>query len=944
MRNLLTIVLFISCLSAHSGSGRGTIVNDGTTIPQRKNPAEVMVGNVGTSNPPASNLDAAFSNVRRADFVNIMGAVKAMGGRVATPHTPCLPLPVQPICTPTIGPLAFDQLEFLRSFSKRTLVETSAAPAPGDCRCLREHLSANKDAEEFENEKRLEREKLNRLIVDSLSKKMVNDFSINLEDASFFLSQSKPVFSNLETAAEIQCLNPASYKAKVTETCGRNHDETYLTNRMLQMMKGTAPTFERSLEIMSTNILQSNVTTELARELNSSQLSTYGLEAAGTRTYAREQYDNLRGGLRTSDKGTYLDIAIGHIMRDPAFAQRITSDLNAGKVPYEIIFNILNENKNNNQFISNTGVGAANFRRFFSTEVDIDKSLGFIVTVHPGMMLALKDRTIFDKTVAGVRSGSGRSPMNTLDSDKTIIEPYMRKSCENLIRNFAVAVCTPDEKLLSSIKPEDLEGLVHESEGGGPAGSAPQHGVELHQLLVCEAQSGQAPGALTLPELSADANLRSSDYVAASRRPSGGGRASGGAFSQIANLVLSNPEVRTDVERFTERGRASAGAQGRIIPGTRSSEVYAQAVVSGRAMDVGRGSMSKEDARQIIAENQRFDEQKGIARTNNNSESASTSTQTVAAADAAEVAPVTNTAQIQAPQVVAPIVPSYVANQSTVAANAQAAREREALRDYVANKDSTGESVRAVDGMDDETVQELNRLRGEKQALLEQNLKEGNARLEDMRKRLAEVTERTNRTPASTPVVSESDDEAISEDDSDPAASARNPRAPEVRPGAASQIAANQNLRSAGGASTGGTSGAGPINPSVNADTKLSSSTAGNQGSSNAALQVAGSLTISGVKTGVPQQQELNQEVQKFLESSDLNASAIQDIKTKGIKIRYSVMENNQLVQKEVLVKYENLDLQTRNAIDLKLARKTVSNQVSKLAVLRLIMGNNQPR
>lgn len=940
MRNILTIVLFITCLSAHAGSERSNVRADGTTIPQKRNPALEMVGNAGsTGKPPVTDVHDVFSHSRRDEFVNIMSATKAIGVGTLV-HSPCVPLPVLPICAPVAGPLAIDQLEFLRSFSKRTLVEASARQVPGDCRCLREQLSANKDAEVFENEKKLEREKLNKLIQDSLARKMVNDFSINLEDASFFLNQAKPIFSNYQTAAEIQCLNPASYKAKVTETCGSSHDEAYLANRMQLMMKGTATTFERSLEIMSTNILQANVTTELARELNSSQLRTYGLEAAGTRTYAREQYDNLRGGLRTSDKGTYLDIAIGHIMRDPSFAQRITTDLNAGKVPYEIIFNILKENKNNSQFITNTGVGTANFRRFFSTDVEIDKSLGFIVTIHPGMMLALKDRAIFEKTVAGVRTNS-RSPINTLDSDKTIIEPHMRKSCDDLIRNFAVAVCTPDEKLLSSIKPEDLERLVHESEG---TERGDNEGAELHQLLLCEAQSGQTPTALTLPEVSRDSNLRSSDYVLASR-PSGAGGTSGSTISQIAGLVISNPEMRTDIERFTERGRASAGAQGRIIPGTRSSEVYAQAVLSGRSMEVGRGSMSKDDARQIIADNQRYDEQRGIARSDKNTVPASSSTQAVTAADPAEVvAPVTNTAQIQAPQVVAPIVPSYVANQTTVAANAQAARDREALRDYVANKDSSGDSVRAVDSMDDETVQELNRLRGEKQTLLEQNFKEGNARLEDMRKRLADITALTNRAPASTAVEANSDDDAIEDENSDPASSARNPRAPEVRPGAASQIASNQNLRSVGGASTGGSSGSAIVNPNGASDANVAPSTNGNQASSNAALQVTGSLTISGVKTGVPQQQELNQEVQKFLESSDLNASAIQDIKTKGIKIRYSVMENNQLVQKEVLVKYENLDIQTRNAIDLKLARKTVSNQVSKLAVLRLIMGNNQPR
>ena len=75
-----------------------------------------------------------------------------------------------------------------------------------------------------------------------------------------------------------------------------------------------------------------------------------------------------------------------------------------------------------------------------------------------------------------------------------------------------------------------------------------------------------------------------------------------------------------------------------------------------------------------------------------------------------------------------------------------------------------------------------------------------------------------------------------------------------------------------------------------------------------------------------------------MLEGKDLDANALQDLKTKGMSFKYTVLENNKPVEKEVFVKFEDLDEKTRQLVEFKLVQKKRENLVSKLSVLRMLI------
>lgn len=922
-----------------TGTGNGSLPVRGQIV------ATEMVGKsqpTGSGNPVVDML----SSSRRDLFVRSLPSLSE-----ETSQPPCNPVVPQVQCSPGRRVLPEDQLEFMRSFSIKSY-ESAPRTVVRDCTCFNTQLSANKNADDFNREKEAERLRLNNLILKSMGKKFVNDFSVNLEDAGFFLTQTKNAFKDINAAPAIQCNNAEAFRTKAMGVCGQSKGAEFVNQRMnlfINSMDGNTVQFNDRLRTMSLQIQEAQVATDLAGEFSQDQLKARGLESTTSRTYMRNQYDNLRSGLaHGSEKAQFVDITLSAIIRNPAYAQQITEGLAAGKSPYELMFKIIKDNKNNRAFITSTGVSAVNFNKVFSSDSEIDKSLGFLVTVHPGMMVALKDKDVFEKVVASAKNRPEHSMLSVLENDPEIIDPYMQKSCERLIENFANAVCVPDENLLASVSPEEVNKLVQQSKAPSARPTGRTRQVELHDLLTCEASKQPASPAPQITGLADDNGIRRSDYYIgnAAVTGNGSGTAAGSGILLIAGAVSgsTNDQVRDQVNRYTEAGAKRSGPA--TVPGVLSQQAYAQAVVSGRAVESGPG-MSKSEARRYLADSRKYEESRIAASQNTSSKS----TQVAATTDGSEASPVVSNAQSQdavtVPQTTQ--VPSYVANATSNAATSNyTANAREALRNYIADKSNPVEADKAVAGLNDASADELNRLRSENETLLQKTLDAETAKYEQMKKQLEELTNKAPTVARNIASVEDAQEDESQDSDSRETSSGRTPKmdfGSQTAINNASQVSAQGGGSGSGSSSSSG--GAAKIGNASSVSNAASGTSKDVQVSTQGPVVAAQSgLTISaaGVRDAAIPAQEISQEVQKYIETANLNAAAIEEIKTKGIVFKYSVKENDKVVQKEVLVKYESLNLQARQAIDIRLARKNVSNQVSKLAVLKLLISSSARR
>lgn len=907
----------------------------------RSSQAQAMIAGSGDRNPSGTGVvgiaaGAAMVTVLSKSQRNLFVTDNDLLRERA--HTPCPYVLQSSSCEPEALPIPGGQLNFMRAFARRAALSNPDVPADG-CNCLKEQLGKDKDPETFENEKKAETERLNQLILKSAGEKFINDFTVNFEDASYLLVHSQNIFSNKDTAADIECRNPEAYRAKAIAQCGSTQGEEFINRRMDLLLNapiGGNGNFNDRLRVISDESLSEEVETDLAAELSEDKRKQYGLESQTTRRYYRAQYDNLRRGLvYESEKTKTIDIVFGHIIRNEAFNSRIQSELAAGKTPYEVMFDIIKENKNNRQFINDTGAGAQNFSKAFPSDEEIDKSLGLMVSLHPGYMRVLQNKDLFQQVMTSARNRTESSILVVIDNDKTILESHMRKSCETLIENFAKSVCIPDEKLLASVAPDELEKIVHPDEP-----EQNRDTVELHQLLLCEArQSSNEP---TRQMISLDtAGGRRSDYFVRNRdrwsRGSGrGARTAGEAGGEqqgmalvLASVANGDPSIRDEFNRFTDIGSSNAGTP--ISPNISSVRAYAEGVSKGRAVTAGRNQMSRESANRYLAQGSEQNQSAAtqtaaIASTNpaGTTESTSDSQQT-SSNQSATVASMASTGPGFIP------TPSYVAPVGST----QTVRDaREQLRDYVAETSGFAEADRVVKELDDPTVLEMNRLRAQNQALLEESLKAETKKYEELKARLAQL-ETGESSPAQGQGTQERTQDSVDRSAPTNLSSLRQSFAPQTQ---VQRAPASVQSTSAGSARVSGT---------TSVSRAAASSSSSDEGSSRGRRAESASgltLTATSVQPADVQTQAVNQEVRKLLENPATNVASLEEIKQKGFVYRYTTVENDKVVQKEIIVKYENLDQATKDALEVRLTKKAVDNQVSKLAVLRMLIRSNTGR
>lgn len=823
------------------------------------------------------------------------------------------------VCDANPGPVPKDYMEFLTSFSTFKKQQTSYSPITSvtqiksKCDCIARKVS-NETVGNFEDAKKAKRDEINKYILDAYGKKFINDFSSNIEDVTFFLGRTAEMFTSEEVGKGLQCNDEAIYNAKVTEVCGSRGitDAEFINGRKNKFINtiggGISLPFDQRLGTMAREIMGARITSDF--------------DETNGHIYARENFDALRMGLAVSDpQAKFVDLLVSQLLRNGELRSQISQAMLSDMTPVEAIIKVVDENKTTANF-RNLGLGADASQHLKDKE-SLSSVLRFMMKVHPGFLHVMKDKDAF----GNLKIAYGRNPqlgiLNQL-KDKSVLEPVLIENCKKMVESFANAVCTPDDKLISSMDPLDLQ-LLLQAKQERPQALARK--ADMNDVLICEAKTSSVEQGNRFSELAnlMDRRLRStsSDYYERLMAEGGGtGGASGGgsghaaqaasdAFSLAAQYGAASKNYQDALNKLTDLGRkhSTSVSAGGVV----SRQVEAENVIAGRDFRVGSGSMNREQARRYLAESKTWEDKKAAqnaAIANNTKETPATqdlgySSQATNAAP--QVAPVTNN--------------QYVAQPVTTSTTQQA---REALRQYIADKNDSATAKEVVEALDDPSAVELNRLRSENVTLLEKTLKMETEKFEDMKKRIADL-EKT--TPVKAPVIKATEEKEV-------------PMRTSLSNLRQSFAAAPVKPIQAPSRSIASVSGQFSSQSSASTSTESKSQGRGPKVVTENASQSAG-LIVTKVSPGRDSDvkpQELQQEVQKLLESPNLNQSSLEEIKAKGFLYRYSVVENNETVQKEVLIKFEKLDKATRDAIELKLTRKTAENQVSKLAVLRLLI------
>lgn len=793
-------------------------------------------------------------------------------------------------CEVTESPLATDYTDFLLNFSKfqkTKIVKPMAETSTKDCSCLRKKFNSPDLEKKLEDERAF----VNRKILGAIGKKFLNDFATNLEDMSFFLTRNREMFLNDERAKSYQCNSPEMYNDQIEAICSRKGitDKSFIQGRkdfFINSLDGGKLSFESRLPQMSAQI--------------------QSIPYPGTnKFYTRYEFDNMRLGMAHNyPMAKTVDHLVLKIMTNPDISARLVIEMGT-MTPVQALLHTIEKNKDNPQFVKLFDPKVVG--EILHDKKKLQESFSFLMNTHPGFLTAMEDMSAFEMLAESLQKGR-TSVLETLETDPTVLEPTLVKRCSDLLNDFANAVCTPDHELISQMDDEDLEKLIHTEESESISSG-------LHEILICEKKTVSIDERFN--ELSKLDDLkipsRRADFLERLTSPDVNDHVN--AFSK-SMLSSKDKKTRAEMGEMAEAGarRAKSVSTG----GVASLIVHATLVEDGKVISLGKPSMTREDAKKYLAENKKYEarmESERIARL-------SSGTKKV---DAVAYVPVKDVPEIAQATVnpVPEIQPERAFTQTP--ARTQLARE-------LSRTNPPQQVEKVLSNVSNSTVEELNRLKAEEASLLQREFEFESRRMEDMQRKVDELQTKI----AKPQEVTQAPQQTPAQNIESPKEEARVSSKKEIeRVGSAQVVEQKENPVKTAGTVSSSAATADSSDGSSNGRGKPSSVDAQNIVANTQAT--AGALTLNEVS-----REKINEEVGKLLESPSLEQSSLDEIRTKGLKVKIKVMENNRLVEKEIVVKFSDLDQKTRDLIELKFAKKERDQQVSKLAVLRMLMGRYQ--
>lgn len=775
------------------------------------------------------------------------------------------------VCLAPANPLSTETTDILKQFSDLSFIQNpEQKKSKEECECLNAKY-ANEFPSDLEAKKKEEKEKLNKVILQSFSKKFINDFSRNMEEAAFFLTKSSEMFTDEERAKYLQCNDSHIYNDMIQTVCEQKGitDKTFIDQRKDYFLSATGTrmqkdlTFKDKLHFLSDDIQEIVYTDDKGKRVS----------------YTRFEYDSGRIGLaHSSEEGQVADKLVKAILSNPKLLSAFEEERAASQsTPVMNILAVINKNKTDPAF--------ADLQDFVSNNEKLEKAFRFLMNTHPGFMNAMQDQSVFTR-LAEYRKPED-SILTTLETNRGVLEPILTQRCSAMVVEFAHAVCTKDEDLVNMMEPADLENLVHASGGFD----------DLHELLICEMEDKQSYGKF-VNLTSVYSKERKADYLEMLLEPDLNKHTNMFTRTMLANQKKDFRDVMAKAAELGARISKSVSAGG-----ISSANVYAKAVTEGRAFSFGKPQMSKAQARSYLKDANKFEDKRRAERIVAE-KSKNKDTKAIIPSDSGQVSTpvITPRASVVAPR-------GQVSAPQTISPKQQ-------LTNHLARTNRPVEVERAVSNVTPSALEELNRLKTAEAAILQQRFELESRRMELMQRKVDELQAQIDN-PVRPSTRPESRAEGRSEEFPAETTVTRFPARQESAP------------------VTSGTQSEGqsPSATSFQGTTITSSTQTTSERSIPTQAASEGALNL-GLAQSENQEAIIKEEIKKLIESDGPIATSFEEIKSRGITV---IIDS-----KEVLVKFENLDQETKTLLELKFAKKERDQQVSKLAVLRMLMNQNR--
>lgn len=781
-----------------------------------------------------------------------------------------------------------------------------------ECNCAQETYDtkmANVGDLDKINQRKQVTDSLNQVVNKALGDKFKNKFTANFEDLNFFMSNNGEVFPNTADALKLQCANGSSFASAVQARCGSVSSAD--RDARLQAILGVP-------------------FSGLDSKLKEIGLSTVSIPVPGQtnpdgtpKLFTRDELDAQRLVLlKDSKELKFMDQMILKILKNPEMNKKVMDDY---ADPSDTIYHLIGEMLRNNPedlTLLDADIIESRFGKKLKEQVTaankdplvgtLQTSMSLLLVTHPGLKAALKNKENLVKFTAAMNGSEQTSAWKLLEEQKSFLNEDFARRCDEMKQDMAMAVCTPADELLKNAPAHEIESLMSSME--------PQPDQAISQQIICENRSANAPVLKDLVIAGLNPNERS-DTTTRSLTPPGF------ESSDYLTMGMKRTLNGSPLQEYSIRQLRDAGRHRVSVSGTEriGSDVYAR----------NSGVMQYDPSFERKAGTNTF-----VARQNNPSTSAKNNqtapvqttpvvarTEKVEAADnvipGADVANVLRNVAGQGNNAVANnvAIPSTV-NMATQSNDRRDETARSELREALSNNDNKDNVDRLVSNTDDSSVLELLRLKEEgaqnRLKILELANQNEKAQNEELERKLKKLQEKRSKAVAA---LNDEDDE--SSEEAGPQRRTNQGRREQSRSLASTTQSSDQSeVVGSAGTQPGKLSAPVPVNL---------------QGLRNAVLPSNASLVNSGVRgplvvnskaskvAGIEiKPAEMNLELLNYLSENQADINTLLKIKDSGMLYRYQVVENGNVVDKEILVAYGSLNDDVKKLIDEKISQSGV--------------------
>lgn len=738
--------------------------------------------------------------------------------------------------------------------------------------------------------------KLTNAVYTQLGRKFLNDYAANIENIAFYTTSVPTFFGKTmeeqqEKAQLAQCSKPSMFETAIRRKCGSNKIPQSHINKRVNAIFGVygrkEGSIEKKLEALNykISVLDGNGVTK----------------NANGEVYTRFDHDTYRASLvKTDYRHKMVDSIVKKAMKEERFIDLINED---PKTPYEIISaELFKMAKESPEKFAATYFPESDIEtksKFFQAMQDssqtpeqniIASSIATSMGLHPGFDTMMRDKKILKKVI-DLSYDNNQSLTDVLETKESGLLDKYQDQCKSIVNNFAEIVCMDSSKMANLISNEQALQLI----------PLPYEEQDIVRDIMCK-KNGNGDSDLVqnlmmenLAEKRSDFHDRMNVPVADQTNP----------FRKMyTHIQDKNSEVLGQLNDsiIKTRGLFSSLTADGLVSTTFGSKLDAKSITGDSLKDYRK-------IENLLASN----DTTLVPFKPETSSDIGSSMIGLPKPDMFQ-----NNMMNQAP--VQTSVPAYqnaaVASQPPTAASKSLTDMKKEFRDFLSNESNKDNVDRLVSGADESMIKELSKLRDEytknQTRLSELTTEHEKLKLKMMEDQLRSLEEEK------TQLVPQAEKREVSKE-----RTAESTGLSDLRREIASVSQIDSGSASAGVASgsSSGSTGGGRASVLSGGSSQAAISSVATGDSAPAVIVSSQAAKASGLTV---ESSDYSKEIMSFLEKDSVDIHTLLKMKTSGMVYKYKVVENGQVIEKEMLIDYQSLNENAKKMIDLKIAAKGI--------------------